>query len=162
MYACKVVGFDYVPGRRPRNVFDGPPHLHVESERTLRISKLTHVPDAVMARFETSLQKITQKYSDVFVAEPTPQINAPDTASAHASMFGPATPAHVRDVLRKDPQLHCQLNASLASEFGWVPDCNGMPDMEILSRVQTIINSPSDGGMLTGEEFQALLDQGYA
>ena len=142
-------------------IFAGPPYLHLWSETTLRISKMTHVPEDVFKRFDTALNQIVSKYPSVFVKAESPEA-IPNTDAVYAPAFGHVTPEHVREVLRKDPELHRLLNASLASQFGFTTDHNGLPNMDDLCRVQTIINAPGDGGMLTGEEFQALLDQGYA
>lgn len=101
------------------------------------------------------------KYPVVFGKTQSPG-PVPSTDAVDAPAFGPATPEHVRKVLRKDPELHRLLNASLASRFGVTPDKDGLPNMDDLLRVQTIINAPGDGGMLTGDDFQALLEQGYA
>lgn len=148
----RVVGHAYDPGVRPPGVFRNLPYIHITSAQVLMIRSLTYQPPDVVSKFENAVERIQNMYPEVFR----------EARLWDAPTFGPATPEAVGDVLRRDPALHALLDASLADEYGTPRDADGQIDMRALHRVQKIINHPKQGGMLTGEEFDALRAQGRA
>ena len=144
-----VVGHKYAPKQRPPGLFVNRPYIHIPNAKELWVRYLTHESKETVAKFEICMMRIQNKYPAVF--------SPPD-----ATTFGPATPERVREVLRREPELHELLNKSLADEFGVPRDASGEMDSAGHLRVQRIINAPEQGGMLTMEEFVALKAQGRA